>query len=88
MLSDAEREALVAIEVTLRLDDPTLANALAHHRPRSRAWIAYDLVTAVAAASGTLCLALSEAGGTEGGVTGVVFATGTFAVRMWRFTPP
>jgi Protein of unknown function (DUF3040) len=88
VLSDRERKALLDIEIEFLLADPSLATALAQHRvrgPGRRTRCAHDLVVVIAASAATFCLALSETGGTEGGVTAAVFAVITWGVRVWRF---
>ena len=88
MLSDRDREALSSIELQLWLEDPGLSKAMARHRPRLREHLPYDLLTGFSLVIGIFCLALSESGGTRGGVTAILFASVTYAVRVWRFSPP
>ena len=90
MFSDRERQALLDIEIEFLLEDPSLAIALAQHRvggPGTRTRRAHDVVVVLAAGTAMFCLALSETGGTRGGVTAAVFAALTWAVRVWRFPP-
>ena len=87
MLSDAEREALVGIELDLWQEDPKLVAALSQHRIRSWSCLAHDVVIGFSALTGLGCLTLSEVGGVEGGCTALAFAVTTFGVRMWRFAP-
>lgn len=88
MLSDNERQALLDIEIEFLLEDPSLAVALAQHRVSAagiRTRRAHDAVVVLAAVASTFCLALSETGGTQGGVTAAAFAVLTWGVRIWRF---
>jgi hypothetical protein len=87
-LNDREQEALASIELQLWLEDPGLARTMARRRTRLGERLAYDLVTGLSVAAGMFCLALSESGGMHGGLTAVLFASATFAVRVWRFGPP
>lgn len=88
MLSDRERQALLDIEIEFLIEEPSLVTALAQHRVTGsdvNVRRAYDAVALIAAAASTLCLALSETGGTPGGVTAAVFAAITWGIRIRRF---